>query len=223
MQHRGRPLRRRPPKLKPKPRLLIICEGRVTEPSYFRGLKSEEQVRSVEVIVDDEGGTPKTLVERAALRMKAARRAAKGARDQNLRYDEIWCVFDVDEHPKLKDAKQQAKANNISIAASNPCFELWLLLHFRDQRAWIHRHDVQRACTEYIRDFEKEIKFSEIRERVEDAVKRAIELQRWQETRGCSDDNPSTNVHKLVQRLKELSKSMSLKEIQRVQVVGNRS
>jgi hypothetical protein len=203
--------------------LLIICEGRVTEPSYFRGLKSEEQVRAVEVIVDDEGGTPKTLVERAARRMKAARRAAKGARDQNLRYDEIWCVFDVDEHPKLNDANQQAKANNISIAASNPCFELWLLLHFRDQRAWIHRHDAQRACTDFIRDFEKEINFSEIRERVEDAIKRAIELQRWQESRGCPDDNPSTNVYRLVQRLKELSKSMSLKEIQSVQVLGNGS
>ena len=63
MRHRGRPLHRRPPKLEPRPRLLIICEGRVTEPSYFHGLIHEEEIRSVEVIVDDEGGTPKRLVK----------------------------------------------------------------------------------------------------------------------------------------------------------------
>lgn len=223
MQHQGRPLRRRSPQIEPRPRLLIICEGRVTEPSYFRGLKAEEQIRAVEVIVDSEGGTPKTLVERAVSRMKAARRAAKGARDQNLIYDEIWCVFDVDEHPKLIDAMQQAEANKISIAVSNPCFELWLLLHFKDHRAWINRHAAQSACRECLKGFEKEIDFLAIRNRMEEAIHRATELERWQQGRGRVGHNPSTTVHKLVLRLKELSKSVNLERIHSVQMRSRRS
>ena len=30
------------------------------------------------------------------------------------------------------------------VAVSNPCFELWLVLHAREQTAFISRHDVQR-------------------------------------------------------------------------------
>jgi hypothetical protein len=218
MQHQGRSLRRRPPRLNPRPRLLIICEGRVTEPSYFRGLNSEEQVRSVDVIIDDEGGTPKTLVERAASRMRSARRGARGARDQNLIYDEVWCVFDVDEHPQLLEAKQQAQDNNIYIAVSNPCFELWLLLHFRSQTAWIHRHDVQSACRICSNEAGKRVNFSELRDRVDVAIQRANELEKWQDGRGCSGENPSTSVHRLVQRLKDLSKSAGLEQIRTLQL-----
>jgi RloB-like protein len=217
MGGRQNPLRRRAPQLEPRPHLLIICEGKVTEPSYLRGLKEAEEIRLVDVIIDDQGGTPKTLVERGVARMKAANKAAKGARDESLRYDEIWCIFDVDDHPKLMDAKQQAEAHGLKIAVSNPCFELWLLLHFKDQRAWIHRHDAQAACRDEIKEFEKRIDFKEISHRVDAAVKRATDLERWQETRGSLGENPSTTVHKLVERLKDLSKSESLRKIQNIQ------
>ena len=218
MRPRAHSLRRRAAQLESRPRVLIICEGKATEPSYLQGLKKMEQVRLVEVIVDSEGGTPKTLVERAASRMKAAKKAAQGARDENLRYDEIWCVFDVDEHPKLMDAKQQAEAHHIEIALSNPCFELWLLLHFKDQTAWIHRHDAQSACRAQLKEFEKRIDFAKIRDRVDVAIQRAARLEDWQESRGSQGENPSTTVHKLVQRLKELSKAESLKQIQNIQI-----
>jgi hypothetical protein len=217
MSKRSRPLRRRKAQLEPRPRLLIICEGKVTEPSYFKGLIQAEQIRLIEVVVDNEGGTPKTLVERAVSRIKASKRQAKGARDQNLKYDEIWCVFDVDEHPKLMDALQQAKAQGISITISNPCFELWLLLHFTYHSAWIDRHAVQNACREHLKDFDKYINFSEVSNYIEVAILRAEQLEKWQETRGCSGENPSTTVHRLVQHIIHMSKTEYLKQIQELQ------
>ena len=30
-----------------------------------------------------------------------------------------------------------AGANGIRLAISNPCFELWLILHFQDHTAWL--------------------------------------------------------------------------------------
>lgn len=85
------------------------------------------------------GGVPKTLVERATEMKKAGEREANTKKDEYLRYDEVWCVFDIDDHPKIADARQQARDNGIDLAISNPCFELWVLLHFQDQRAHISR------------------------------------------------------------------------------------
>ena len=76
---------------------------------------------------------PKTLVERAVAMKREAALEAKRKKDENLKYDQVWCVFDIDEHPFVPEAKQQARDNGIEVAISNPCFELWALLHFRDQ------------------------------------------------------------------------------------------
>lgn len=76
--------RRRPPKREPKRRILVICEGTVTEAGYFKELRSLFRNSLVEIEIDDEGGVPKTLVERAAARKRAADREAKGQRDEFL-------------------------------------------------------------------------------------------------------------------------------------------
>lgn len=77
------------------------------------------------------GGVPKTVVELAVKLKKESEGQARRRRDVNLRYDHIWCVFDIDEHPFVPEARQQARDNRIDVAVSNPCFELWLLLHFQ--------------------------------------------------------------------------------------------
>ena len=71
------------------------------------------------------GGEPKALVQRAVEKKKDAERLARSQKDSNLRYDQVWCVFDIDEHRLIPEAKQQAVANGIELAISNPCFELW--------------------------------------------------------------------------------------------------
>ena len=63
---------------------------------------------------------------------REAERVAKRQRDSYLAFDEVWCVHDVDDHPRLDEARIMARDNDISLAVSNPCFELWLLLHFRE-------------------------------------------------------------------------------------------
>jgi hypothetical protein len=68
----------------------------------------------------------------------------------NCDYDEVWCVFDIDEHPFVPETKRQARDNEISTAISNPCFELWIRLHFQDRRAHIERAQVQHKCRRYL-------------------------------------------------------------------------
>jgi hypothetical protein len=135
---------------------------------------------------------PKTLVERASELKKIAEREARRQKDDFLKYDEVWCVFDVDAHPNLADALQQARANSILLAVSNPCFELWLLLHFQDQRAHLERSQAQAVCRDLIRGYERLAPFELLAPLHEEAVARARALDKWQFEQKRVGGNPST-------------------------------
>jgi RloB-like protein len=53
-------------------------------------------------------------------------------------------MFDVDEHPRVPEAIELARVNNIGVALSSPCLELWFLIHFEKQTAYIDRKEAQR-------------------------------------------------------------------------------
>jgi hypothetical protein len=211
MPRRPDNLRRRKHFLEPRPRLLVCCEGEVTEPSYLDGLKREVRAL-VHVEVVPVGANPKTLVDRAIELARKAAGEARRERDDNLKYDEVWCVFDVDAHEHIPEAKQTATSNHINLAISNPCFELWLLLHFQDQRAHIERHQAQSACRGHMPGFVKAVQFELVFPHYRSAVQRAVQLDQWQEGRGCAGENPSTGVHRLTERIMELGREEQLKK-----------
>jgi len=151
------------------------------------------------------GGVPKTLVVRAAQSKKDAEHAAKAAKDENLRYDEVWCVFDIDDHPKVDDAKQQARDNGIKLAISNPCFELCVLLHFQEQWAHTSTAKLRAACRKYLPGYKKDLPMETLRMRHDQAATRARNLDTWQQNQGRQDANPSTGVYKLTQFIRDFA------------------
>ncbi len=211
----GNSLKRRKPSVNPRPRILVVCEGEKTEPIYFHDLAQEEEVRLIHVEIIRRGGVPKTLVQCAVDLKHEAEREARRQRDANLDFEEVWCVFDVDEHPKLDEALDQARANAIHVALSNPCFELWLVLHFADQRAYIERQKLQSVCRTHLPGYEKVASYSQLRPRYSEAVRRAHDLAKWQEEQGRKHANPSTRVHELTERLRALGKAALLAEIEK--------
>ncbi|MGH3866009.1 MAG: RloB family protein [Pseudonocardiaceae bacterium] len=122
--------------------VVIFCEGKASEPDYINGLKRLPNVHSntsISIEVDPHQGVPMTLV----------RLAIDRAVDDEV--DECWCVFDVEspkEHPNLKQAIQLARDKNIRLAISNPCFELWLILHFEDRTAFLDTDEAERRSRE---------------------------------------------------------------------------
>jgi hypothetical protein len=90
----------------------------------------------VVVTIDDFHGGPLELVERAAQRRKHDLRDEK--KGKGAAYDEYWCIFDVDEHPHVAQALVMARDNNVQLAVSNPCIELWFVLHKEDRTGWVH-------------------------------------------------------------------------------------
>ncbi|MDP1858854.1 MAG: RloB family protein [Gemmatimonadaceae bacterium] len=199
----GRSLDRRGPSRDPLPFLLIVCEGEVTEPEYLERFRRHFVNRLVKIEVCGGGGFPKTLVERAQELRSVAERAARTARDANLEFDEVWCVFDVDEHPKLQDALQQARDHNIRVAISNPCIEIWLLWHFEDHASHIDRRVLARRLRTFIPGYQKHVRFDDLLAGYPDAVVRAKSMDARHEANGTQNSNPSSGIYRLLERIRE--------------------
>ena len=127
-------LRRRGPTREPKQRFTIICEGQNTEPAYFRALQATVQDALVLLVIEPAAGVPMTIAQRAVdlARQQRKDRRRRGGTDSYEKNDTIWAVFDRDKHPRFDEAVGLCKAHGVGVARSNPCFELWLILHRTD-------------------------------------------------------------------------------------------
>ncbi len=190
----------------PKKRVLVVCEGEKTEPIYLRLVKlNTNNAVVVELeLLDEKATSPKQIVERACLEQAKARKLARQTKDPNASIDEIWCAFDVDDHPMIKEAHQQADANGINLAISNPSIELWFLLHFENQTGYLHRDDALHKLKTYIKGYDKSFESIDVlRDRLRFANTRARKLDekhRGDET-SFPDNNPSSGMWRLIESL----------------------
>ena len=178
--------------------ILIVTEGKETEPNYFNKWKSElRKVASVKIVGGDKCGThPRNIVEYAI----AMKRGAS--------YDHVWCVFDRDSHPKIHEAIKMAEGNDLDYALSNPCFELWLLIHFQNQEAHIERKALCSILKKHIPDYDKSMSniYDAIINDQNKAIKHASALRQKHLREGTNTEeaNPSTGIDKLVLKLNNL-------------------
>jgi hypothetical protein len=175
--------------------VLIFCEGEASEPDYINAVKRLPHVLrnvAVKVEIDPEQGVPLTLVERAAARLK-----------QDGEIDECWCVFDVEwprHHPNLDRALQIAQTNGIRLAVSNPCFELWLILHYQDQTAFLDNRAAESLSRSLDGRANKRIDATKYMPLRRDASRRAASLvtRHLRDQTPFPEDNPSSTMHELL-------------------------
>lgn len=204
---RGEGLRRRGPSRDPLPLMLVVCEGSVTERQYINAFRLAHGASTVRIRVEAPGGDPRALVQRAIeLRDQAAERAVR-ERDENIAFDEVWCVFDVDQHARLQEARGIAEEAGIQLAVSNPCFELWLILHFSDHGAHLSPRRATELLKRHLAGYEKHIRFEGLSPGYEDAVRRAEALDQRHAAAGTDGGNPSTGVYRLTERVRQFGKA----------------
>lgn len=199
-----RPLKRRSAD-KPIRRIAVFAEGEKTEPGYLTHWHRAHRNR-VHVDISGGLGAPMTVVDRATQQKHYEAREARRGRGRAS--DEYWCVFDVDRHPNVDAAIEKALANGISVAMSNPCIELWFILHFQDQTAHIERSDAQAVSKELLKCDKvlDSAALSELVERFPEAKVRAVTL----DNKHLGDDrvagsNPSSGMWRLIDRITALS------------------
>jgi hypothetical protein len=111
--------------------VIISCEGSVTEPEYFQAItdKLKDYVTSiVQVKVVEKLGNNSEPADVLANINKYIDEYG-----YNKEYDSLWLVCDrekvIDRKNGLLAIKPVCDEQEISIALSNPLFELWLLMH----------------------------------------------------------------------------------------------
>lgn len=195
-------LKRRAPQHQPKIVLYVFCEGQNTEPFYLRDFSNAWGNKLVKMIPYEAAGVPLTLIKAASAKKIELDNVARKGRNSFDSDFQVWGVFDVDEHPSVEDAKQMARSAGVNVAISNPCFDLWALLHFHYQDAHIHRHKVQKALTQVMPNYDgnksKIFDYELMHSRYEVAKRNAEGLLKRRKEEGTPAGNPSTDVFHLL-------------------------
>jgi len=188
-------------------RILVLCEGRCTEPQYLRALRSKLRVpeQNFKILCPPEvPNTPMEMVKEAKRRK----------RDKHECYDQVRCVFDVEakltqkSRDGLPEALNSATDAGILTAVSNPCFEIWLCWHKTDQTAWIASDAIQSRCKQLGLTDGKQIQ--DVSSLIQDcygvARERAINSDQAHDRNGrgrTEDRNPSSGIYKLIDAISE--------------------
>jgi hypothetical protein len=194
---------RKEPRFKQQARVLVLCEDSKSSRLYLQDaaihFKSYAQVEIAHCGKND----PKGIVAEAVKRQKL--------------FDHVYCAIDRDSDPKFDAALNQADAHaKVTVIASYPCYEYWLLLHFRKMRkSYIGNGKnssgellVKDLCKEdgmgdYDKGASKSL-FDDLFTRLPKARQRAAEVLAEAHIDGGM--NPSTRLHELIDLFEKLGK-----------------
>ncbi|MHB1216457.1 MAG: RloB family protein [Thiobacillus sp.] len=193
---------RNEPRFKQQARVLVLCED--TKSGFLYLNEAAHHFRSqAEVDITHCGkNDPLSIVTEAVKRQR--------------HFDTVYCVIDRDQHETFDAALELAAKNTkkIVVIASYPCYEYWLLLHFRKTRKPYVSAGKNSSCSLLMKDLRKEKimenyakgasenLFDELIDWLPNARQRAAEVL----TAAINDDelNPSTQLHELIERFEQL-------------------
>lgn len=206
-ERKARALARKKPKRPPFDRVLIVTEGAKTEPLYFEDIRKQKRIASahIEVLHSALGTEPRQVVDYAHQRFL-----------ETKEFECVFAVFDRDDHRTYADALSRARALDNTLRNDGkqlvrffavptvPCFELWLLLHYQNQLAPLHRSEALDRLKTHIPGYAKGATgiYALTEPKIVDANGRAAHL-RSQYTPDNGTD-PYTDVDTLVERLRAI-------------------
>lgn len=198
---RRRSLRRKTASKDPKAKFTVFTEGANTEPQYLRALAASSRSSLLQIEIIAAAGSPKTIRDKAIAEAKAMRSTNK--RNSFESRDQVWAVFDRDEHDEVEAALSDCEAAGVKCGFSDPCFEVWLILHYCDYDRNVDRHTVQSDCIKLCDCYEKKGKKVELGSEILSLVKAAEARAEKQIAERLKIDNrpsrPFTTMYKLTQ------------------------
>uniref|UniRef100_UPI00402A9EB6 RloB family protein n=1 Tax=Succinivibrio sp. TaxID=2053619 RepID=UPI00402A9EB6 len=192
--------------LKEFKRILIVTEGSETEPLYFEQIKRKYKLKdNVIFIYPAENSSPRDVL--------------KTAKDKNSidDFDKVFCVFDKDTHDTYDEVvlkiTNDKKLVKFTAVTSVPCFEFWLILHYKATAKPYYTSDKNKASKNALKDLQKidpmysknnKNYFEAIVERTDIAIKNADIVSKQ-----VLGDDPSTKIPTLINEIKELSRKIN--------------
>ncbi len=165
-----------------KPNFFVFCEGE-TEIAYVKFLRSLYRAPIQVIPKKGKSNISEEYIERS--------------KNEYVRteQDKVFLMYDLDVDGMLEHLQN---ITNAELLVSNPCIELWFLLHYKEQKSELTSdkcilkyQKVSKGYKKGVLSEEEKNVFAENREL---AVVRARKLAKYQ--------NPSTTVYKLLEMLK---------------------
>lgn len=200
------------------PRCLIVCEGSKTEPQYLSELRDIWGIAHTHVSIQrSRGASPDQVV-----------RNAESLYDDDAKlgdsYDQVFCVFDRDEHSTFRSAVQQIRdmtsaGKPFKAITTTPCIEFWFLLHFGYSDAPFSKQGKKSVGEVAVSQLKTKDGFKQygkgqrdvevlLRDRLPAARKHAVRLRKAAQNAQASDPqldaNPWTNMDELVHYLESI-------------------
>lgn len=166
-----------------KPNFFVFCEGK-TEIAYIKFLRSLYRVPIQVIPKKGRSNISKDDIENSK-------------RDYvTTNQDKTFLMFDLDVAGVLEHLQ---KIPDAELLVSNPCVELWFLLHYQEQKSKL----TSKKCIQKLQSFTKDYKKGVLSEEEKNvlaanrdvAIKRAKLLEEY--------DNPSTTIYRLLELLKD--------------------
>ncbi|HLP89402.1 MAG TPA: RloB family protein [Nostocaceae cyanobacterium] len=213
---------------------VIAAEGYKTEANYFKELENQyrEKFNSSYIHVEfidrlESGDSDPNSVYKTIIQFSQILQQQYKLREN---YDELWLIIDTDEHDNRRECiinlAQECNTNFLyKLGLSNPCFEIWLMMHFVDLeisliKDYIPGENTDKSLKDYIEESpikkrsgicknllnrihnnEHQPYYTKLIEYIPQAITRAKKLG------GCNPNNPNypqeigTQVYELLEKL----------------------
>lgn len=194
------------------PSVLIVCEDKNIEPSYFEEFKEQYKDKLDLKVYDANGKTQPAQIIARAVNLKNQLITSR----KLTHHSKTFCVFDVDDcsQAAMDRAVKEAKKNNITIILSNPCVEVWFLCHYgASTKAYQNPDEVLTEIKKKVPTYNKSkkaftdlnsfLKFVTNKNNIEKACKNANKINKIHDSKSKYDisKNPSTNMEELIKEI----------------------
>ncbi len=183
--------------------ILVGAEGNnQTERNYLMSFNSKQNEYRI-IIADGIHTDPEGVVN------DLVKSAKKSELDEDYG-DMKVCLMDVDYLKNRKITLQKAieisEKENVKLCLSNPCFEIWFLLHYRySTRQYSSNNEIVKELQQYIPDYKKSKDiFDTLWPNLDEAIKNAMKLEEnhiRNNVKSRLEKIPSSEVYGLIEIL----------------------
>ena len=187
-----------------KPLIILITEGQnETEKNYFGQFRKQDSLFNIKILRSGWATDPKHMLKNLESYWKEYELSEE-------RGDQGYVVLDLDcdeKKAKLVEKLQKRSENNIRFIVSNPCFEVWFLLHYQcSTHIYADGNEVIRELKKHIPNYQKNMDvFPILSGNLDRALKNADKLEAHFNKMGSpwpSDKcNPRTDAPEVVKKL----------------------
>lgn len=165
-----------------KPNFFVFCEGE-TEIAYVKFLRSLYRAPIQVIPKKGKSNISEDYIERS--------------KNEYVRTDQdkVFLMYDLDVDGMLEHLQ---KIPNAELLVSNPCVELWFLLHYQEQKTEISSD----KCIKKLHKVSKEYKKGTLSEEEKEVLDKNKELAVERAKIMSENKNPSSTVYKLLEKLK---------------------